>query len=677
MIKSLHPKRFTLFILSVFLSFNLLSQEYASGFKGLWYGLGQFSTYGDKYSGGLGTYTAKHLPLAIYSPECNKTFFTYGGTTEYTENHLLIMVSYYDHTTEQLAQPLILVDKEGVVDAHDNSTIQLDSDGYIWIFVSGRYNERNGYIYRSDEPYSIDSFTEVLNKPFNYPQPKYIEGKGFVFLFTNMHDGRELYSQHSTDGYNWSSENHLVAFRGHYQVSSNTDDVVGFFYNWHKDGSVDKRTNLYYMQSTDLGETWTTITGDVLTTPLTSSSNASLIKDYQSLGLNVYLKDMDYDSNGYPVILYITSPTYKTGPANPVREWRLARWTGTEWAYTYITDANHNYDMGSLYLEDNLYRIVAPTEVGPQEWGTGGEMAIWESYDQGASWEKIKDITFGSSRNHSYARRPLYCNDDFYSLWSDGNTDALSRCYLYYSSKQGDVYQMPYDFNGDYAYGIPFNDIIEIYPQIVSAPPLLQGYPAVKAIDGQIGGTSRWETTSFPKSIVIDYGEEKYFNMAKLYPDEGRSYNYTIELSTTKNFSGDPIVDRTMNSDNNTYYTDEFENTLARYAKLTITGQNTVSDNRIKIAEFSLFSDYVSSGEDEYYASFRAYPNPVVNGVLKLEGISPDDIIEVWTINGKKIYNAQSISTTATINCETFPKGIIIVNVLTNKDKKSIKVVIK
>ncbi len=676
MLKTLLLRKFLLIILSTFLSFPLFSQ-YATGFKGLWYGLGQYSTYGDKYSGGLGTYTAKHLPLAIYSPECNKTFFTYGGTTEYTENHLLIMVSYYDHLTNELAQPLILVDKEGVVDAHDNSTIQIDSDGYLWIFVSGRYSERNGYIYRSDEPYSIESFSEVLNKPFNYPQPKYIEGKGFVFLFTNMGDGRELYSQHSSDGYNWSSVNHLVDFRGHYQVSANTDEIVGFAYNWHKDGSVDKRTNLYYMQSTDLGETWNTITGDQLSTPLTSSSNASLIKDYVSLGLNVYLKDMDFDKNGYPIILYITSPQYQTGPSDPVREWRLARWTGTEWAFTYVADANHNYDMGSLYLEDNIYRIVAPTEFGPQEWGTGGEMAIWESTDEGATWEKTKDITYGSARNHSYARRPLYCNDDFYALWSDGNTDALSRCYLYYSTKDGDVYQMPYDFNGDMASGIPFSDIIEIYPQIVTAPALSQGYPAVKAIDDQIGGSSYWRSTIFPKSIVIDYGEEKYFSSSKLYPEGGRSYNYTIELSTTKDFSGELIVDKRANSDDGAYYVDEFESTLARYAKLTITGQNDVTDRVIQIAEFMLVSDDVSNGSDMNFTDFRAYPNPVTNGLLKLEGIDPGAVIEVWTLNGRKIYNANVLSQNATIDCSNFPKGVVVVNVVSQTNKKAVKVIIK
>ena len=57
------------------------------GYKGIWFTLGQFSEYGDKYSGGLGTYTAKHRPLAIYAPEVKKTFFVYGGTTAANEKH--------------------------------------------------------------------------------------------------------------------------------------------------------------------------------------------------------------------------------------------------------------------------------------------------------------------------------------------------------------------------------------------------------------------------------------------------------------------------------------------------------------------------------------------------------------------------------------------------------------
>jgi hypothetical protein len=69
--------------------------------------LGQFSTYGDKYSGGLGTYTSSHVPIAIYAAKVNKTFFVYGGTTRKDEKHLLIMLSYYDHVKKQCLNLLL------------------------------------------------------------------------------------------------------------------------------------------------------------------------------------------------------------------------------------------------------------------------------------------------------------------------------------------------------------------------------------------------------------------------------------------------------------------------------------------------------------------------------------------------------------------------------------------
>jgi dihydroxy-acid dehydratase len=54
--------------------------RFDDGYRGIWFTLGQKSEYGDKYAGGFGTYTANHLPLAIYAPQVNKTFFVYGGT---------------------------------------------------------------------------------------------------------------------------------------------------------------------------------------------------------------------------------------------------------------------------------------------------------------------------------------------------------------------------------------------------------------------------------------------------------------------------------------------------------------------------------------------------------------------------------------------------------------------
>ncbi len=61
-----------------------------TGYRGIWFTLGQFTEYGDKYSGGLGTYTANHVPVAVYAPKAEKTFFVYGGARKGTR-HLLIM----------------------------------------------------------------------------------------------------------------------------------------------------------------------------------------------------------------------------------------------------------------------------------------------------------------------------------------------------------------------------------------------------------------------------------------------------------------------------------------------------------------------------------------------------------------------------------------------------------
>ena len=69
-----------------------LSNNKINGYRGIWFELNQKYEFGDKYSGALGTYTAKHVPLAIYSPEVNKTFFVYGGTIAEDKRHLLCMI---------------------------------------------------------------------------------------------------------------------------------------------------------------------------------------------------------------------------------------------------------------------------------------------------------------------------------------------------------------------------------------------------------------------------------------------------------------------------------------------------------------------------------------------------------------------------------------------------------
>ena len=71
----------------------------ADGFRGIWYAnQPSHDEYVYKYSGGMATYPHQQLPMAIYAPAANKTFFVYGGRY-HNRNTLLHMISYYDHAT--------------------------------------------------------------------------------------------------------------------------------------------------------------------------------------------------------------------------------------------------------------------------------------------------------------------------------------------------------------------------------------------------------------------------------------------------------------------------------------------------------------------------------------------------------------------------------------------------
>jgi len=431
----------------------VVNSEKADGYKGIWFTLGQFSEHGDKYSGGLGTYTAKHIPLAVYAPEANKTFFVYGATRSAEERHLLCMASYYDHAAGAVPKPTIVHDKEGVNDPHDNPSISLAEDGHVWVFVSGRGQRRPGFMYRSVEPYSVGAFERVRELEMTYPQPWLVPGRGFLLCFTKYTKGRELYWSTSADGRAWTEDRKLAGMGGHYQTSREKDGRVITAFNYHPGGNVDKRTNLYYVETRDFGKTWQNAAGETVTTPLENTRNPALVRDYEAEGRLVYMKDINFDHAGRPVILVITSGGYQPGPENDPRTWTIVHWNGASWDFREVTQSTHNYDMGSLYIEeDGAWRIIAPTEAGPQPLGTGGEMALWLSRDEGVTWTKARDITANSEFNHAYARRPINAHPDFYAFWADGNPDEFSRSRLYFTNKDGDKARvLPYEMTEDTA----------------------------------------------------------------------------------------------------------------------------------------------------------------------------------------------------------------------------------
>lgn len=424
------------------------------GYRGIWYSnQATGDEYRFKYSGGFATYPQQHVPIAIYSAAANKTFFCYGGSTG-KPKELACMVSYFDHATGMVPRPSVVIVKH-TDDAHENPTISLDDAGYLWVFCNTHGPANNSFIFRSVRPYSIDEFEQVLRTNFSYSQPWYVPDRGFLFLHTRYIDGRRILRwMTSADGRTWSNAKQLAAVAsGHYQISNRCGPRVATAFNYHPThGGLNARTNLYYLETSDMGKTWTNVAGMAVVSPITDKHNAALVFDYEAEHRLVYLKDINFDSTGRPIILYLTSKGYEPGPENGPREWFTARWNGKSWERRAFTTSDHNYDFGSLYVEGDLWRIIAPTEPGPQPFGTGGEMVLWTSRDEGRTWSKFKQLTHGSRFNHTYARRPVDANPQFYALWADGNPLERSGSSLYFTDRDGShVWRLPAKVTGDMA----------------------------------------------------------------------------------------------------------------------------------------------------------------------------------------------------------------------------------
>ena len=79
-------------------------------------------------------------------------------------------------------------------------------------------------------------------------------------------------------------------------------------------------------------------------------------------------------------------------------------------------------------------------------------MEAWTSSDAGRTWQRSREITRQSPRNHNYARRPLFAKEPFMAFWSDGNTYTFSESHLYFCSGDGSrLWRLPYKMTDDFS----------------------------------------------------------------------------------------------------------------------------------------------------------------------------------------------------------------------------------
>jgi hypothetical protein len=422
-----------------------------TGYRGIWYQIPGKDGI-PKYAGGFATYPQQVRPMAIYAKAVNKTFFVYGGRSK-ERNELLHMISYFDHATGEVPRPRILLDKH-TKDAHDNPALAIDGDGYLWIFSNTHGPEPRSSIHRSTKPYAIDAFEPIAEKiSLSYGQPWYLPGSGFMLIQNRYADGRAVAFQTSADGREWAAPKLLAQFKGHYQVSAPSPDGkrIGMMFNYHPRG-LDTRTNLYYLETSDFGRTWTNVKGERQIVPLKDVTNAALVDERESKGELVYLKDVQFDAKGQPILVYLTSRGHLAGEQFGPHIWHTAQWTGDGWRIRDITKSDHNYDFGQLYVEPKLWTLIAPTDPGPQPYVTGGDIVMWTSPDEGATWTKQKTLTHDSPRQHTYVRQPLNAHPQFYAFWADGDPSKPSDSHLYFTDREGShVWKLPEEMSEEFS----------------------------------------------------------------------------------------------------------------------------------------------------------------------------------------------------------------------------------
>lgn len=428
-------------------------------YRGIWHAQPPFfPEYGPKYGGGLGTYPYQTRPLAVYAPQVHRTFFCWGGSRadsdpntrhwDFGPGALLQMVSAFDHTQRRLLPPVCVFDK-WCADPHDNPALQIAPDGHLWLFSPshGHWTTRS-FIHRSLRPFDHTAWETISDEPlFAYPQPWIDSEFGWMFLHTEYHHGRGLRIRKSDDGRRWTPSRPIADFGvGHYQVSwfSPRHRRLCSAFDYHPpQGGLDARTNLYFIQSRDGGETFETVDGRPLSLPLTAKHTPALVHDFEAEGRLVYLRDVKLTREGDPLILFVTSRGFEPGPANGPHEWRLARWSaGAGWHISTLFTSDNNYDHGELWIGEHDWRIVAPTDPGPQPFNPGGEVVLWVSEDEGHTWQRRRQITASSRYNHTFCRVPVNAHPDFHAFWADGHACEPSGSALYFCDRDGNLTRM-------------------------------------------------------------------------------------------------------------------------------------------------------------------------------------------------------------------------------------------
>ena len=340
-------------------------------------------------------------------------------------------------------------------DPHDNPSLCIDPQGLYWVFVERPGASAAGlHLPQHASPTASTQFELICEREITYPQPRWIEGQGFLHLFTKYTQRPRTLLEHQPRRQDLDAGPEVRRHRAGITrpatsaatACSPPSTCTPAATSTSEPISTSSRPTTWAA----LGETSAGERSKCRLVEPDEPRPGARLPGREAAGLHPRPGPRSPRPAGDPLHHRppVSSPARKAIRAGgPLRIGRATAGSIAE-----VTRANHNYSTGSLYIEDGQWRIIGPTERGPQPIGAGGEVAIWASTDEGKTWAKERDVTRDSPMNHNYVRRPVNAHPDFYAFWADGNPDKFSPSRLYFTNRAGDkVWQLPYDMQSDFA----------------------------------------------------------------------------------------------------------------------------------------------------------------------------------------------------------------------------------
>ena len=363
-----------------------------------------------KYCGATGTYTHKHIPVAV--SHGGHTYEVYSDNS-FNGNIITDKKALRIYLIKDQGPKVLVHTEEDWDDPHMNAVVDVDEQGYIWIHMSSRglgHKFRSGFVFKSIAPHSfvMKKVKGGTNDPHNesYPQVHHT-AFGKIVMYSH-------YEQLTGTGRNyrtiWVNKEGVTPYKlvngGHYQVSWYDEDNATLYtaYNYHPDGYQDSplnhRANVFVLKTTD-GVNWLNVKGDLVASPnnyLPTRSVDSLVYDSEFRGLTIYLKDIITDCDGNLRILMTESMSHE--PSISLRQLSELKITPTGQATIQaLHRTNHNYSAGTyLYEGCQLYTLSNGDNKKPY---FGGDLILKKWTGSYYAHEK----TYADGLNYSYVRR--------------------------------------------------------------------------------------------------------------------------------------------------------------------------------------------------------------------------------------------------------------------------------